>query len=311
MRVCRGRCAASCSAPACGTTWRSRVASGPAPADLADADAGLRRRAGRCRIASRGWRARRMRETFDAGWLELREPFDHAACSRTLGTGSRRCRRQDRACSISAREPAACFACWPQSSDAPRPGRSWTRTKTCSARHSARSRLGARRKAGRRPGRVALFYFTRPRVRGASKAWWRIWRRPRPGLPLAHADAVVCSALLDLVSAAWLQRLAPALRVPFLACLSIDGRDAWLPRDPVDAVVRAGSRRDQMQDKGFGPALGIGAAAAASRVFAASGFCIRSAPSDWLGSRGTGGDRSWNSFGAPLRPPAPRDPRAA
>ena len=30
--------------------------------------------------------------------------------------------------------------------------------------------------------------------------------------------------------------------VPFLACLSADGRDAWLPRHPGDAMVRAAAK---------------------------------------------------------------------
>jgi hypothetical protein len=98
-----------------------------------------------------------------------------------------------------------------------------------------------------------------------------------PGaLPLDRADAVVCSALLDLVSAAWLGRFVAALRVPLLACLSVDGRDRFAPAHPLDAVVRAGFRRDQARDKGFGPALGPHAPAALHALGAAT-----SAASDW------------------------------
>jgi len=104
-----------------------------------------------------------------------------------------------------------------------------------------------------------------------------------PGdLPLREADAVVCSALLDLVSQNWLDRLPHALRVPFLAALSVDGRDAWLPRHPADALIRAGFRRDQSRDKGFGHALGPTAPAVAMRLLAARGFHLFSAPSDWI-----------------------------
>jgi hypothetical protein len=101
------------------------------------------------------------------------------------------------------------------------------------------------------------------------------------GLPLGEVDAVVCSALLDLVSAAWVERLVAALRTPLLACLSVDGRDAWLPPHPLDAVVRAGFRRDQGRDKGFGPALGPRAPAVLHAALAARGFTVSSAPSDW------------------------------
>ena len=91
------------------------------------------------------------------------------------------------------------------------------------------------------------------------------------------ARCVVCSALLDLVSAAWLARLCDALTVPFLACLTADGRDAWRPRHPHDALVRTAFRRDMRRDKGFGPALGT----AAPNVLTARGCVTASAPSDW------------------------------
>jgi len=104
-----------------------------------------------------------------------------------------------------------------------------------------------------------------------------------PGeLPFREADAVVCSALLDLVSRNWIERLADAVRVPFYAALSVDGRDTWLPAHPGDAVIHAGFRRDQGRDKGFGRALGPRAAAVAMQAFAARGCHVASAPSDWV-----------------------------
>jgi hypothetical protein len=90
-------------------------------------------------------------------------------------------------------------------------------------------------------------------------------------------DAIVCSALLDLVSRMWLSRLCDLLTVPFLACLTVDGRDAWRPHHPYDALVRAAFRRDTRRDKGFGPALGI----AASRALTACNRVTASVPSDW------------------------------
>jgi SAM-dependent methyltransferase len=97
----------------------------------------------------------------------------------------------------------------------------------------------------------------------------------------AGVDAVVCSALLDLVSARYLERLFDQLAAPFLACLTVDGRDVWLPHHASDARVRAAFRRDQQRDKGFGPALGVAAPAFALRTLAARGFVTASAPSDW------------------------------
>lgn len=101
------------------------------------------------------------------------------------------------------------------------------------------------------------------------------------GLPLAQTDAVLCSALLDLVSASWVERLAAALHMPFFAGLSVDGRHAWLPSHPADAITVAGFRRDQDRDKGFGRALGVHAPSFAMRIFAARGFAVTSAPADW------------------------------
>ena len=100
-------------------------------------------------------------------------------------------------------------------------------------------------------------------------------------LPLDRADAVVCSALLDLVSAAWLERMAASLRVPLLACLTVDGRDRFAPSHPLDRRVLAGFRRDQSRDKGFGHALGPRAPAALHRIFAEHGHAVLSATTDW------------------------------
>jgi SAM-dependent methyltransferase len=100
-------------------------------------------------------------------------------------------------------------------------------------------------------------------------------------LPFSSVDAVVCSALLDLASAQWLTRLVAALRTPLLACLSVDGRDAFLPRHPLDRTVLHAFRRDQGRDKGFGPALGPRAPQVLHAALAARGFTLTSAASDW------------------------------
>jgi hypothetical protein len=77
---------------------------------------------------------------------------------------------------------------------------------------------------------------------------------------LDGVDAVVCSALLDLTSRQWMERLFAALRTPFYASLTVDGRDAWFPRHPADLAVRLAFRCDQRREKGFGFALGVDAA---------------------------------------------------
>ena len=74
-----------------------------------------------------------------------------------------------------------------------------------------------------------------------------------------RADLVTASALLDLVSADWLDRLARATvrrRLLVYAALTYDGRVMFEPADPFDAEMVAAVNRHQRGDKGFGPALG-------------------------------------------------------
>jgi SAM-dependent methyltransferase len=110
--------------------------------------------------------------------------------------------------------------------------------------------------------------------------------RAPEGLPLGTVDAVTCSALCDLVSEAWLERLAAALarhRLPFYAALNVSGRERFSPPHPGDAWVARGFARDQRREKGFGgPALGPAAPAAIARAFTAAGYRVLCAPSDWV-----------------------------
>ncbi|WP_421994182.1 class I SAM-dependent methyltransferase [Roseococcus sp.] len=105
-------------------------------------------------------------------------------------------------------------------------------------------------------------------------------------LPLDKVDVVTCSALCDLVSEAWLERLAEAMaqrRLPFYAALNVSGRERFTPPLPGDALVARGFLRDQRRDKGFGGiALGPEAPAVIARVFAAQGYTVHRAPSPWI-----------------------------
>ena len=95
------------------------------------------------------------------------------------------------------------------------------------------------------------------------------------------ADGVVCSALLDLVSTRWIEGLVAEMRGPLLACMNVDGRDAFRPGHAGDAAVRVGFRRDQARDKGFGPSVGPRAEAAVRRAFAARGYAVTAMASEW------------------------------
>ena len=98
------------------------------------------------------------------------------------------------------------------------------------------------------------------------------------------ADLVTTSALLDLVSGDWLDRLAveaAARRLPVYAALSYDGRGELAPSDPLDSRIVDAVNRHQRTDKGFGPALGPMAAQAAITAFERVGYTIAHGLADW------------------------------
>jgi hypothetical protein len=96
---------------------------------------------------------------------------------------------------------------------------------------------------------------------------------------------VTTSALLDLVSAEWLERLAvetAARRLPVYAALTYNGRANLEPAEPFDLEVIAAVNRHQRRDKGFGPALGPEAALRAVQAFERVGYRVLSGASDWV-----------------------------
>ena len=108
--------------------------------------------------------------------------------------------------------------------------------------------------------------------------------RPDLGLDLSRIDGVAASAFGDLVSAAWVGRFVRGVaqhRLPVLIALSVDGRVAWTPEDPDDAMVRRLFQRDQARDKGFGPALGPAAPWRLASGFCALGYRPQVRRSDW------------------------------
>jgi len=95
---------------------------------------------------------------------------------------------------------------------------------------------------------------------------------------------VTASALLDLVSAAWIEALAERCRLSRAAslfALTYDGRIACTPADGDDEMIRDLVNRHQRTDKGFGPALGPGAADAVQQALTSRGFTVEREPSDW------------------------------
>lgn len=100
-----------------------------------------------------------------------------------------------------------------------------------------------------------------------------------------EVDLVTASALIDLVSEPWLANFAAATAarsLPVYVALTYDGRATFSTFDPVDAAVVSAVNAHQRGNKGFGPALGPRAAAAAAKIFRALGYGIVQGGSDWV-----------------------------
>ena len=97
-------------------------------------------------------------------------------------------------------------------------------------------------------------------------------------------DLVTASALLDLVSGSWLDRLTTGIASRGLmlhAALTYDGRMMFEPADGYDAEMIGAVNRHQRGDKGFGPALGPAAAAGAIARLEALSYAVVQGASDW------------------------------
>ncbi len=225
-----------------------------------------------------------MSEEFELDWLDLREPHDAAARSEALAEA------------LIARLPAR-----PRLMDlgagtgslfrwlAPRIGRAQAWTLVDQNREMTEAAFDTIADRAEQVGLKVTFPNRRTLLVHAPGGAWRVealiadLAHAPDNLPLQNADAVVCSALCDLVSAPWLARMAAAIRVPFYAGLNVDGRDRFLPPVPGDALVARGFARDQGRDKGFGGrALGAKAAAEIARAFGAQGYQVQAAASDWV-----------------------------
>lgn len=96
---------------------------------------------------------------------------------------------------------------------------------------------------------------------------------------------VTASALLDLVSDSWLRSLArhcDGNGALALFALTYNGKSRCTPPEPEDDWIRELMNRHQKTDKGFAPAAGPDAAAAAERAFSAVGYEVRCETTDWV-----------------------------
>ncbi|MGE0747434.1 MAG: methyltransferase domain-containing protein [Rhodospirillales bacterium] len=95
---------------------------------------------------------------------------------------------------------------------------------------------------------------------------------------------VTTSALLDLVSPAWLERLASVLaarRLPLHAVLTVDGVLAWDAPHRDDAAVVGAFAAHMRRDKGFGPAAGATATDSLAAALRRYGYTVVAAASPW------------------------------
>jgi len=95
---------------------------------------------------------------------------------------------------------------------------------------------------------------------------------------------VTGSALLDLVSASWIDAVASTCarsHLPAWFALTYNGRMELSPGHPEDKKLAALVNAHQLNDKGFGPALGPQASAYAREAFLRHGYDVTEAASDW------------------------------
>lgn len=196
---------------------------------------------------------------FDAGWLALREPCDHRARSAEL-----------------ARRFAAALPASPRLVDL-----------AAGAGSNARylRRIGRCRPAWLLvDSDTGLLGAAQGSVGGPVRCRAVDLARSIAALDFSAVDGVTASAFCDLASAAWLEGFAAhAARagVPVLIAMTVDGRLDLHPRDSDDAAVLARFRQHQRRDKGFGPALGGGAAHRLCAALRRTGYRVSIRRSDW------------------------------
>lgn len=101
---------------------------------------------------------------------------------------------------------------------------------------------------------------------------------------LAGAGLITASALLDIMTAAELERLVRlcvAADCPSLLTLSVTGRVRLSPADPLDPVLGAAFNDHQRRRTAGRTLLGPDAAQAAGRLFATLGARVEEDPSPW------------------------------
>ncbi len=207
---------------------------------------------------------------FSADWLQLREPADAAARNPALTEQLLAWRRQQDA--LSVLDLGSGTGANPRFL-APRLGgvQHWRLVEHDPALLAQGDALLRRWAAGQA---LALSW----EWQAQDLARERAWQDP------SDVQLVTASALLDLVSSAWLDRLARRCRdwrAAVFIVLSYDGSIVWHPVLNGDEAVCARVNRHQRGDKGFGPALGPAAAPTLAVRLERWGYQVELQPSPW------------------------------
>lgn len=234
-----------------------------------------------------------MTETFDGDWLDLREPFDARARNAELAFAlSEALPARPRIMDLGAGTGALLRWLGHFIGRA----QAWTLVDAdgallARAFETIRQRAEAVGWAVTAPDRRTLLVH-------APGGAWRVeglvadLREAPDNLPLDKFDAVVNTALCDLVSEDWIADMADAIAehgLPFYAALNVTGRERFAPPHRADALVARGFARDQARDKGFGGiALGAKAPAVIADAFAGHGYRIARGASPWVVKRQEG-----------------------
>ena len=103
-------------------------------------------------------------------------------------------------------------------------------------------------------------------------------------LPMHNVNLLTASALLDLTSESWLDRLAMLCENHACACLfalNYNGKIQWQPELDTDFKVTELLNRHQLHDKGFGNALGPVAGHHFAKTLNLLGRQVETGDSDW------------------------------
>jgi len=213
------------------------------------------------------------KETFTADWLSLREPVDHAARSRALAKIlDQHFNPRDQICVTDLGAGQGSNLRWlaPQLN----PDQSWVLID-----HDSELLARATTQTQKDPPAPKLTVEARELDLATADLE-----------ALTRCDLVTGSALLDLVSAAWLKSLVEACdtnRCAAFFALSVNGIWQMMDADGAtistddDRFVQTAFNQHQLRDKGLGAALGPAAGPALAQAFAARSFRVDCRSSNW------------------------------